>query len=102
MTKLRPAGSVALVFMLASAAFLVGNAQTPATPKYTITDLGTLAGSSSDGRAMNAAGQVTRYADLADGTFHAFRSNGTTMTDLGTLERWFAYVPQQCKCEGGN
>jgi probable HAF family extracellular repeat protein len=87
----KPAGSAALVFLLGSATFLPGNAQTPATPKYTITDLGTLGGSSSDGRAINAAGQVTGVSETAGHDQHAFRSDATAMTDLGTLGGSWSY-----------
>ena len=47
-------------------------------------DLGTLGGSSSQGVAINASGQVTGFADGRWGG-HAFLWDGTTMVDLGTL-----------------
>ena len=53
--------------------------------QYTITDLGTLGGTSSQGFGINDSGQVTGYADLAgDAQYHAFLYDGT-MHDLGTL-----------------
>lgn len=48
-------------------------------------DLGTLGGASSLGIAINGAGQVAGYADIEDGSFHAFVHDGTAMTDLGTF-----------------
>ena len=51
-----------------------------------MTDLGTLGGMYSHGLAINTAGQVTGDASVAgEVSDHAFRSDGTTMTDLGTL-----------------
>ena len=52
---------------------------------YTVTDLGTLGGSSSFALGINASGQVVGKADLADGTTHAFLYSDSTMTDLGAL-----------------
>jgi probable HAF family extracellular repeat protein len=60
--------------------------------KYTITDLGTLGGTSSVGYGINSSGQVTGQSQTADGAFHAFMwtpaaiggADGT-MIDLGTL-----------------
>jgi probable HAF family extracellular repeat protein len=48
-------------------------------------DLGTLGGSSSLGIAINQAGQIAGYADVDDGSFHAFVHDGTAMRDLGTF-----------------
>ena len=48
-------------------------------------DLGTLGGSSSLGIAINAAGTIAGYADIEDGSFHAFVHDGERMTDLGTF-----------------
>jgi probable HAF family extracellular repeat protein len=39
---------------------------------YSVTDLGTLGGGISGAFGINNAGQVTGYADTADGTTHAF------------------------------
>ncbi|QGZ42066.1 putative HAF family extracellular repeat protein [Pseudoduganella flava] len=48
-------------------------------------DLGTLGGASSLAIALNQAGHVAGYADVADGSFHAFVHDGTRMRDLGTF-----------------
>ncbi len=53
---------------------------------YSITDLGTLGGSSSTPTAINDAGQVIGYSYLSgDTTAHAFLYSGGQMKDLGTL-----------------
>ena len=52
----------------------------------TPTDLGTLGGTKSVGRGINASGQVAGRADTkGDSADHAVRWTGTTPTDLGTL-----------------
>lgn len=57
-----------------------------ATLRYNITDLGTLGGNQSHGSDINASGQVTGWADTANGSTHAFLTNiNGTLTDLGTL-----------------
>jgi len=54
-------------------------------------DLGTLEeGGSSFGTDINDAGQVTGFADSADGFRRAFLWDGTTMLDLGTLSGSFS------------
>ena len=57
---------------------------------YTLTDLGTLGGTSSLGFGVNASGQVTGQSTTAGGSTHAFLSgpSGAPLTaanDLGTL-----------------
>ena len=59
---------------------------------YTVTDLGTLGdpgpfgnGITSYGRGINASGQISGEADVANGDNHAVGWTGTTPTDLGTL-----------------
>ena len=53
---------------------------------YTIEDLGTLGGNSSQANAINAKGQVVGSAQLADGTSHAVLWDpGKAGQDLGTL-----------------
>ena len=61
----------------------------PRAFRYTaagMADLGTLGGSTSEGRAINALGQVAGYSALAGNLLtHAFRHSNGQMTDLGSL-----------------
>jgi probable HAF family extracellular repeat protein len=50
-----------------------------------LTDLGTLGGSTSQGTAINASGQIAGYSLTASGDTHAFLYSNGSMTDLGTL-----------------
>jgi len=52
---------------------------------YTVTDLGTLGGSSSSACGINDRGQVTGKSTTAAGKLHAFLWQDGIMTDLGTL-----------------
>jgi probable HAF family extracellular repeat protein len=56
----------------------------PAAPVYTITDLGSLGGTYTEGTAINARGEVTGYSYTA-GNSHsrAFLYSGASMQDLG-------------------
>jgi len=77
--------AVALVVLTLA---LRGNSQPQAS--YTITDLGTLGGSTSIGWAINNSGQVAGCSDfstIAENKYfeHAFRYSGSTITDLRTL-----------------
>ena len=57
----------------------------------TVTDLGTLGGTSSSAYGINAAGQVVGQSYTAAGpSYHAFITglNGVGMTDLGALGRY--------------
>jgi probable HAF family extracellular repeat protein len=72
----------------ALAALLVAGpaAQPPVpSPSYTVTDLGTLGGPTSEANAINNRGQVAGVADLPDGRHHAFLWENGRMRDLGTL-----------------
>lgn len=52
---------------------------------YSVTDLGTLGGSTSGVSGINASGQVAGYSLISgDSIYHAVRWTGTTPTDLGT------------------
>lgn len=48
-------------------------------------DIGTLGGAGSLGIAINQGGHIAGYADIEDGSFHAFVHDGAAMTDLGTF-----------------
>jgi probable HAF family extracellular repeat protein len=52
---------------------------------FRITDLGTFGGTRTVGLDLNASGQATGFADMADGVAHAFLWDGTTLRDLGAL-----------------
>lgn len=53
---------------------------------YTVTDLGTLGGSSSQAYGINDTGQVVGKADTSNGLSHAFLWDQGTMNDLGTVD----------------
>lgn len=65
---------------------------TDASTIYTITDLGTLGGLGSEGRALNNQGQVVGDAPVEDGNSHAFLWQNGKMTDLGTLPGYASSV----------
>jgi probable HAF family extracellular repeat protein len=52
---------------------------------YSITDLGTLGGESSEASGLNNLGQVVGWSTTASGETHGFLYANNTMTDLGTL-----------------
>lgn len=51
----------------------------------TITDLGSLGGRETQGRAINDAGQVVGWSQTAAGQYHAFLWENGTMTDLAPV-----------------
>jgi probable HAF family extracellular repeat protein len=65
-----------------------GQSRTSALPAagYTITDLGTLGGTTSMANAINNSGQIAGTSTTAgDVASHAFRYSGGSLQDLGTL-----------------
>ena len=57
-----------------------------AQSRYTITDLGTLGGSTSEARAINDSGQIVGYSYITgDSAYHVFLYSRGHMLDLGTL-----------------
>lgn len=61
-------------------------ADPPVRSRYTITDLGTLGGDTSQAFAVNKEGYVVGLAKRSAQIYHAFVWDGETMTDLGTLD----------------
>lgn len=61
------------------------SAATLTAAQYTITDLGTLGGESSDAYGVNNRGEVVGGSDTADGARRAFVWENGRMHDLGTL-----------------
>jgi probable HAF family extracellular repeat protein len=54
-------------------------------PAYTLTDIGTLGGDSSEAAALNNLGDVVGRATTASGASHAFLYRNRELFDLGTL-----------------
>jgi probable HAF family extracellular repeat protein len=69
----------------------VAAACAPSAFSATITDLGTLGGSSSYAYGINNRGEVVGYI-FAPGSTHAFLYSARTMTDLGTLNGYATYA----------
>jgi probable HAF family extracellular repeat protein len=70
---------------LACASLILAMPSLALAASYTVTDLGTVGGTTSRGFGINASGQVTGYADTTgNAAQHAFLYDGT-MNDLGTL-----------------
>src|SRR5262245_61089856 len=73
--------------------FILGSAQSSSAQvaqSYRIEDLGSLGGSLI-GTAINAHGDVAGVAQLADGTYHAFRwTHAGGLEDLGANDGWYA------------
>lgn len=60
-------------------------AQRRALQTYSLTDLGTLGGTSSEASAVNNLGDVVGSSITAAGVYHAFLYRNATLFDLGTL-----------------
>ena len=73
--------------MAIGAVLALSSSMTPvrAAVVYTVIDLGTLGGSTSQAVAINTAGQIVGNSATADGHKHAFLYEKGTMKDLGTL-----------------
>jgi probable HAF family extracellular repeat protein len=74
--------SVAAAALVASSTLF---AQLPAAPRYSLTDLGTLGGTTSEAAGLNTLGDVVGWSATADGANHAFLYRNGQMIDLGTL-----------------
>ena len=68
-----------------AAGSLLATLATAQTPRYIVTDLGTLGGTVGSGNGINYEGRVAGAANLPNGTSHAFLSGPGVMYDLGTL-----------------
>lgn len=67
---------------------------------YTITDLGTLGGTSSVGCGLNSRGEVVGFSAIATGQSHAFRWSDGQMIDLGTLPSDFVSEARDINKDG--
>ncbi len=68
-----------LSFLLAGSSHLIADIL------YSVTDLGTLGGTSTFGTAINNQGQVVGYSSTSSGSSHAFLYSDGQMQDLATL-----------------
>src|SRR5580698_4548841 len=71
--------------LLLGAVVSMGASQRAGAQSYTAVNLGSLGGRNTIGYAINASGQVAGSGDVAGGYYHAFMSDGSSLTDLGTL-----------------
>jgi len=62
----------------------------PIARGWTVRDLGTLGGWSSQATAVNVSGEVAGTSTRPDGTTHAFLWRRGRMTDLGSLGGWYS------------
>ncbi len=68
-----------------AASSLLATLATAQTPRYTVTDLGTLGGTVGSANGINYQGRVAGAATLPNGNSRAFLSGPGGMYDLGTL-----------------
>jgi probable HAF family extracellular repeat protein len=68
----------------AAASIARANSHGGASPRYTVTDLGTLGGTLSFAMAINDRGWVDGFSTVPNGDQHAFVWRDGVMTDLGT------------------
>ena len=77
---------VAVVVVVALVGFGATAGATARSSSVTVTDLGTLGGTSSQAVAVNNSGQVVGYSKIAGNETHAFSwTKKGGMVDLGTL-----------------
>ena len=74
-----------LCLVIATLATTGATAQVPASGRYSVTDLGTLGGPSSEASGLNNLGEVVGSSLTAAGVSHAFLYRNGGMVDLGTL-----------------
>lgn len=93
MKLIRPWKALCTTIALTALAASTDRPHAQSTPgPYTLTDLGTLGGGSTQAYALNDAGQVVGYSTGSVGT-RAFLWHAGTMTDLGTLpDGWGSYA----------
>src|SRR2546429_261345 len=77
--------------ILTWSALLVCGTPAVGAVRYTVTDLGTLGGSSSRGYAINNLGQVTGIFVNPQGSTHTFLYSDGSMADLGTAGGSYSY-----------
>ena len=73
-------------------------------PRYTVTDLGTLGGTSSLAGGLSNSGWVEGQSTLSDGNEHAVLWRKDVITDLGTLggpNSWAGWIPSESGEAGG-
>lgn len=73
------------ILTLMAAGSLLAMLATAQTPRYIVTDLGTLGGTVGSANGINYEGRVAGAATLANGNSRAFLSGPGGMYDLGTL-----------------
>jgi probable HAF family extracellular repeat protein len=93
MKLIRPWKALCTTIALTALATSTDRPYAQSTPApYTLTDLGTLGGGSTQANDLNDAAQVVGYSSATSGT-HAFRWQDGLMTDLGTLpDGWGSYA----------
>jgi probable HAF family extracellular repeat protein len=81
---MKPLATITIISALALGPVL-GSAQQQSTTQYSVTDLGTLGGTTSLAFGINQAGVVDGVATVPDGNQHAFLWYRGHIADLGTL-----------------